>query len=47
MIYINALSMVLYVLQDFVRNLFELFDTEKRGYISIQEFIGGLRLLMA
>ncbi|XP_046849727.1 NADPH oxidase 5-like [Xenia sp. Carnegie-2017] len=34
-------------IEDFVRNLFELFDTEKRGYISIQEFIGGLRLLMA
>ena len=33
-------------LQDFVQNLFELFDTENRGFISIQELIGGLRLLM-
>lgn len=32
--------------QDFVQNLFELFDIENRGYISIQELIGGLRLLM-
>ena len=33
-------------IEDFVQNLFELFDTENRGFISIQELIGGLRLLM-
>ena len=44
-LFYNIFAMVSFF-KDFVQNLFELFDIENRGYISIQELIGGLRLLM-
>ncbi|CAB4027534.1 Hypothetical predicted protein [Paramuricea clavata] len=32
-------------LEGFAEHLFELFDVEQHGYVSIQELVGGLRLL--